>query len=387
MRLALAAVFLAACSGGSSLPPVANPGPDQSASQGLPVSFDGSGSTGTITSYQWDFGDGSTDGSGVKVAHTYTSQGTFAVTLTVTGPGGSNSAQAVVNVGPPCQTTALISLLTPSPLAGQSVGLSSAASTGCNGSVITDAYWTFGDGASEDAAASTTVTHTYATAGAYDVELVVTDALGMHGSATLTVNVAPLGGSGSGSSGGASSSSGSASSGGSSSSSAGSTGSGSSSGSAGSSSTSSSGSSGGSSGCSDYSGSWFLTPSTQDMSGCTQFTDEFPATCLVISQSGTSMTIVPSGNTWPSGTILTGQQDATNPSLFRMTTTMPQTTQGTCGSTQPTDAVDIDFGSCTSASGTWKRLYTFGCVVSGGCPTTCNCTEQDDFTAVPFTCG
>lgn len=51
----------------------------------LAVSFDGSGSydpDGSIVSYQWDFGDGST-AVGETAAHTYTVAGIFTVTLTV----------------------------------------------------------------------------------------------------------------------------------------------------------------------------------------------------------------------------------------------------------------------------------------------------------------
>ncbi|MFA5857730.1 MAG: Ig-like domain-containing protein [Elusimicrobiota bacterium] len=46
-------------------------------------------STGTITSWDWSFGD---DSSSIKrnPAHTYNSTGTFTVTLTVSGPGGTN---------------------------------------------------------------------------------------------------------------------------------------------------------------------------------------------------------------------------------------------------------------------------------------------------------
>ena len=49
----------------------------------LPVSFDGSASTGRIVSYAWLFGDGAT-ATGVKVSHTYADAGTFTATLTVT---------------------------------------------------------------------------------------------------------------------------------------------------------------------------------------------------------------------------------------------------------------------------------------------------------------
>jgi PKD repeat protein len=52
----------------------------------LSCSFDGSASSdpdGTIASYAWDFGDGST-GSGVTPGHVYAAAGTYTVTLTVT---------------------------------------------------------------------------------------------------------------------------------------------------------------------------------------------------------------------------------------------------------------------------------------------------------------
>lgn len=54
----------------------------------LTVTFT-SGSTGTISSYAWTFGDGSTSTEQNPV-HTYATAGSYTISLTVTGPGGSN---------------------------------------------------------------------------------------------------------------------------------------------------------------------------------------------------------------------------------------------------------------------------------------------------------
>lgn len=61
--------------------------------QKRPTSFDGSLSRdvdGTIVSYQWDFGDGST-ASGATVTHRFMSPGTYTVTLTVTDDAGNTN--------------------------------------------------------------------------------------------------------------------------------------------------------------------------------------------------------------------------------------------------------------------------------------------------------
>lgn len=55
----------------------------------LTVNF-GDRSSGDITQWSWNFGDGSTS-SAQNPSHVYTTGGVFSVTLTVSGPGGSNS--------------------------------------------------------------------------------------------------------------------------------------------------------------------------------------------------------------------------------------------------------------------------------------------------------
>ncbi|UCH94401.1 MAG: PKD domain-containing protein [Candidatus Aminicenantes bacterium] len=88
---------------GGNTPPVADAGPDQTVNEGEQVTFDGSGSydpDGTITSYEWDFGDGNTD-TGMIVIHTYSSAGTYTATLTVTDNGGlTDDDTAIITVNP-----------------------------------------------------------------------------------------------------------------------------------------------------------------------------------------------------------------------------------------------------------------------------------------------
>ncbi|MFH5880521.1 fibronectin type III domain-containing protein [Arthrobacter sp. NA-172] len=62
-----------------------------STTSGLSATFDGSASSdpnGTVSSYSWDFGDGSPAGTGVKPSHSYGATGTYQVKLTVTDNSG-----------------------------------------------------------------------------------------------------------------------------------------------------------------------------------------------------------------------------------------------------------------------------------------------------------
>ena len=63
---------------------------------GLPLSFDGSASTGlhAITAYSWDFGDGSPLQGGVALTHTYAAAGSYEVTLIITDSTGLTSGVA-----------------------------------------------------------------------------------------------------------------------------------------------------------------------------------------------------------------------------------------------------------------------------------------------------
>jgi PKD repeat protein len=63
----------------------------------LACDFDASGSSdvdGTIVSYDWDFGDESSNGSGATASHTYATGNTYTVVLTVTDDGGATDDEA-----------------------------------------------------------------------------------------------------------------------------------------------------------------------------------------------------------------------------------------------------------------------------------------------------
>ncbi len=87
-------------------PPVATfTGSTNSVQTGVLVSFNAASSSdpdGTIVSYLWDFGDGST-GSGATASHSYANAGTYTVRLTVTDNSGSTSSTtyAVTATGAP----------------------------------------------------------------------------------------------------------------------------------------------------------------------------------------------------------------------------------------------------------------------------------------------
>ncbi len=128
----------------------------------LPVQFT-STSTGTISSYQWNFGDGSTSAA-QNPSHTYTTAGTYTVALTVTGPGGTSKKTASIT------SKAAVSLAgtTASPTSGKAP--LRAKFTSASAGTISSFKWNFGDGSTS---AARNPAHIYKTAGTYTVTLTV----------------------------------------------------------------------------------------------------------------------------------------------------------------------------------------------------------------------
>lgn len=152
----------------------------------LACTFDGSASDdsdGTIASYAWDFGDGST-GSGATESHTYTATGTFLVKLTVTdNRGGTDTASRSITVNR-VVNQAPVAAFTPS-CTGLACTFDGSASSDPDGT-LASRTWDFGDGSTGSGA---TESHTYASAGSYQVTLTVTDDKGSSSSRTATVVV------------------------------------------------------------------------------------------------------------------------------------------------------------------------------------------------------
>src|SRR6266852_2287647 len=163
-----------------NVPPVAS---FTSSCNGLKCAFDGSASSdadGTIASYAWNFGDGTT-GSGPTAMHAYAAAANYTITLTVTDNGGASGAQtktlSVVNAPPVAFFTSTCSLRT--------CTFDGSASSDSDGTVAGYA-WNFGDGV---AGAAQKARHVNAAPGSYSVTLTVSDNAGGTGVQSKTVTI------------------------------------------------------------------------------------------------------------------------------------------------------------------------------------------------------
>ena len=178
----VAAVLLHGCggSGGSGPPPNRPPTASfmvtpASGPPPLAVTLDASASRdsdGSISTYAWDFGDGST-GTGRTVDYTYEESGAFEVSLTVTDDDGAQASttnEIVVNVPPSARILA-------DPVDGVApftVTFDASESSDSDGE-IASYEWEVADNAPTSGA---TLEHTFEEPGVHPVQLTVTDNLG-----------------------------------------------------------------------------------------------------------------------------------------------------------------------------------------------------------------
>lgn len=174
--------------GAGNQSPTADPQGPYTGSVGTAVAFDGSGSSdsdGTIASYLWDFGDG-TSGNGATTTHTYTAQGTYNLSLTVTDNDGAvDSASTSVTIDPANQAPTANAGGPYSGMAGDTIVFDGTGSSDPDGTISSYA-WDFGDGASGSGA---TPSHVYASAGSYNVSLTVSDDGGLSHTDTTSVTI------------------------------------------------------------------------------------------------------------------------------------------------------------------------------------------------------
>ncbi|WP_170266295.1 PKD domain-containing protein [Phaeocystidibacter luteus] len=143
---------------------------------GLQASFDGSTSSANATTYTWDYGDGN-NGFAQNTANTYTTPGIYTVQLIVANACGDTdtATQQVVVCGAPSSVLIWST-------SGLDVNLDASTSAGIGNSYS----WDFGDGNNGTGAI---LTHSYGTAGTYNLSLFVTDTCGTTDTLILPITV------------------------------------------------------------------------------------------------------------------------------------------------------------------------------------------------------
>jgi len=179
----------------AGIPPVASLSADPAAALApATVTLDASGSSdadGTIVSYEFDFGDGTSSGpqSSAVASHVYPA-GAYTATVTATddqGLTGVSTASVTANRPP-------LSALTADPPAGRSplaVQFNAAGAVDSDGSIVSY-FFDFGDGTSQGPQSSPSASHLYGT-GTWRARLRVLDNLGASDTldAPLTITVGP----------------------------------------------------------------------------------------------------------------------------------------------------------------------------------------------------
>jgi PKD repeat protein len=155
------------------------------------VQFDGSASVdpdGTITSYSWNFGNGTT-GHGSTAWQQYLTAGNYTVTLIVTDDdGASDSISQTIQVGPTNQAPSAAFAFSPTnPAVNGWVQFDASGSTDPDGSIVSHS-WSYGDGTSDTGSVAW---HRFVAAGTYVVTLTVQDNDGGTDSASRTIQVGP----------------------------------------------------------------------------------------------------------------------------------------------------------------------------------------------------
>jgi PKD repeat protein len=170
------------------------------AATGQAIELDAGDSSGPVEEYRWDFGDGeTTTTSEPSVEHAFATRGAYTVTLTAAAEGTTSEATLEVRVfdAPDPQPEVLVNgsaaaepgSVGNNPLVGQTVTLDASGSSVDQDREATSYEWDVDGDGSPDATGEQT-TASFDAAGAWDVELTLTDDLGNEATATRSVGVA-----------------------------------------------------------------------------------------------------------------------------------------------------------------------------------------------------
>ncbi|HRH67362.1 MAG TPA: PKD domain-containing protein, partial [Bacteroidia bacterium] len=138
---------------------------------------------GSISSWNWDFGDANSTSGQQNPTHTYPGAGTYTVTLSTTSSNGcSNSASQTVTVNP----LPVAGFTAPDNCSGSPIAFSNLSSVSTGN--ITGYNWNFSDGTTSTLQ---NPSHAFGTSGQYTVVLQVTTAGGCTSSISHPVNIHP----------------------------------------------------------------------------------------------------------------------------------------------------------------------------------------------------
>lgn len=143
-------------------------------------------STGSPSTWFWDFGDGNNSTTGPIVQHTYANAGTYLVSVIVSG--GNGCTDQTFNVVSVVNTVTSVMNVSDSVCLNSTLTFLDASTT--NNATIAGWQWDFGDGSPLDTNQNTA--HTYVTAGTYTVTLSVWASSGCVSVSTQTITVSPL---------------------------------------------------------------------------------------------------------------------------------------------------------------------------------------------------